>query len=75
MKIDEIKGEIENLELSEKLLLVEEIWDSIAASNRMLPMPEWQKEELDKRFQAYKDGKLELHGWKAAHDELRVKCK
>ena len=33
--------EINNLELSEKLLLVEDILDSIAASNSELPMPEW----------------------------------
>ncbi len=35
--------EITKLELSEKLRLVEDIWDSIAASNSELPMPEWQK--------------------------------
>ena len=73
MRLEEIKNEIIKLELSEKLLLVEELWDSIAASNSELPMPEWQKNELDKRYREYKEGKLELIDWKVAHKELREK--
>ena len=42
MKPEQIKDEINRLELSEKLLLVEDIWDSIATSNSEIPMPEWQ---------------------------------
>ncbi len=49
MRPDEIKQEIGKLNLSEKLLLVEDVWDSIAQSNSELPLPEWQKRELDKR--------------------------
>ena len=43
MKPNEIKAEIDRLDLTEKLLLVENIWDSIAASNSELSMAEWQK--------------------------------
>jgi len=75
MKTHEIRSEIEGLELSEKLLLVEDIWDSIAASNLELPMSEWQKKELDRRCNEYKEGKMELHDWKAVHEELRDKYK
>ena len=75
MNTDEIRSEIESLELSEKLLLVEDIWDSIAASNSELPLPEWQKKELDRRYNEYKEGKLELHDWKAVHEEIRDKYK
>jgi len=31
---------IDNMDLSDKLLLVEDIWDSIATSNSELPMSE-----------------------------------
>ena len=75
MRAEEIKIEIDGLELSEKLLLVEDLWDSIAASNSELTMPEWQKEELNKRYKKYKQGKLELHDWKSTHEELRGKYK
>ena len=49
MKSEKIKKEINKLNLTDKLLLVEDIWDSIAHSNLELPLPEWQKLELDKR--------------------------
>jgi putative addiction module component (TIGR02574 family) len=75
MKADQIRSAIENLELSEKLRLVEEIWDSIAASNSELPMPDWQKQELDKRYNEYKEGKLKLHDWRSVHEDLRKKYK
>ncbi len=75
MRPEEIKTEISRLELSEKILLVEDIWDSIAASNSDMPMPDWQKKELDKRYQEYKSGNLELHDWKSVHEELRDKYK
>lgn len=75
MKTKEIVKEIDKLGLSEKLMLVEDIWDSIARSNSELPMPEWQKVELDKRYDEYKCGKLSLHDWKDVHDDLRKKHK
>lgn len=75
MRPEEIKDEISRLELSEKLLLVEDIWDSIASSNAELPMPEWQKKALDLRYQEYKQGNLELHDWKTVHKDIRAKYK
>ena len=73
MNSEEIKAEIGKMELSEKLLLVEDIWDSIATDNSEIPMPEWQKKELDRRTKEYQEGKLELHDWKEVHDGLRQK--
>jgi len=61
------------LGLSEKLLLVEDIWDSIAVSNSEISMPTWQKQELDKRYEEYKEGKLKLHDWEDIHKGLRDK--
>ena len=75
MKPNQIKDEINRLELSEKLLLVEDIWDSIAASNSEIPMPEWQKQELDRRYKEYSEGSVGLHDWKAVHEGLRDKYK
>ena len=72
---EEIKAEVNRLELSEKLLLVEDIWDSIAAANSDIPMPEWQKSELEHRYGEYKAGSLELHDWESVHAGLREKYK
>jgi hypothetical protein len=35
--------ELENLPVSERVQLVEDLWDSIARSNADLPIPQWQK--------------------------------
>ncbi len=71
MRPHELKKEIDQLGLPEKLLLVEDIWDSIAANNHMLPMPEWQKTELDNRYAVYQNGKTDLHSWQGVHEALR----
>ncbi len=75
MRPDQIKDEINRLELSEKLLLVEDVWDAIATSNSEIPMPERQKRELKKRYEDYQQGTLELHDWKSVHESLRDKYK
>ena len=36
-------------------------------------MPAWQKQELDKRYEEYNEGTLELHDWEDIHKGLRDK--
>ncbi len=38
------------LSISERILLVEEIWDSIAEENQAFELSDAQKEELDRRL-------------------------
>ncbi len=46
--------ELEKLPLAERVQLVEDLWDSIARSHAEdLPVPEWQKVELQRRKQEY----------------------
>ncbi len=73
MKPEQIKFEVERLDLSEKLMLVEDIWDSIAESNSELPMPLWQKDELNKRYEAYQKGDLMLHSSEDINESIRKK--
>ena len=75
MRPQEFKNEVDGPELSEKLMFVEDIWGSIASSNSDLPIPEWQKKELETRYKEYKDGHLKLHDWKKIHEGLRDKYK
>lgn len=39
------------LSLSEKLQLVEDLWDDIASNPEDVPVHDWQKEELSRRKQ------------------------
>ena len=75
MRADEIKQEIGKLNLAEKLILIEDVWDSIAQSNSELSMSEWQEQELDKRYKEYKAGEQNLHDWQSVHEEIRNKYK
>jgi putative addiction module component (TIGR02574 family) len=38
-----------DLSPSEKLQLVEDLWDDLAATPDAVPLHDWQKEELDRR--------------------------
>jgi putative addiction module component (TIGR02574 family) len=45
--------ELETLSVSERVQVVEDLWDSIARSNANLPLPQWQKDELARRKKRY----------------------
>jgi putative addiction module component (TIGR02574 family) len=45
--------DIERLSLTERIQLVQDIWDGIAAAPEQLPVTEAQQQELDRRLDAY----------------------
>lgn len=47
--------DIAEMTLKDRIQLVEDIWDSIAEIPEVIEIPEWHKEELDKRLKAYHD--------------------
>lgn len=73
MKAEELKKEIRKLAVSEKLILVEDLWDDIASSANVLPLREWQKQELDSRLEEYSRGSLKLIDRESAHKALKDK--
>jgi putative addiction module component (TIGR02574 family) len=44
---------LHELPIGERIRLVEDLWDSIAAEQSVLPMSDAQKAELDQRLDAY----------------------
>lgn len=52
MRVSDIP-EIARLSIAEKILLVEDLWESIAADSDKLPVPQSHGEELKRRFQRY----------------------
>jgi putative addiction module component (TIGR02574 family) len=46
----ELVAEILALPASERMLLVEAIWDSIASAPEALELTQWQKDELNRRL-------------------------
>jgi len=53
MRLEEIP-EISRLSTAEKILLVEDLWDSISADQSGIPVPQSHKDELEKRFKRFK---------------------
>jgi putative addiction module component (TIGR02574 family) len=55
MKLADIP-QLNRLSVSEKLLIVEELWDDIAAQEGSLPLPSWHEQALAEdaaRYQAH----------------------
>lgn len=63
--------QIFELTLSEKLQLVEDLWDSIALVPDQLSVLDWQKEELAKRKAAYLQNPSSGSSWEAAKERIR----
>ena len=61
--------EISRLSTPEKILLVEDIWDSISADESTIPVPESHKAELDKRYKRFQSAP----GTLLSLDELRTR--
>lgn len=61
--------EILKLSASERISMIEQIWDSIEPKD--IDMTEAHKKELDRRLNRYKEGNTEFHSWKDVKRDLR----
>ncbi len=73
LTVSEIKQEISHLNMTEKLWLVEELWDFIVFNDSDLPISDAEKQELDKRYEAYQASEVVLHDLEDVHHNLREK--
>ena len=55
---------IKKLSVVERILIVEDIWDSIISSKESFPISDEQKKELDLRLEAYYKNPEEGRTWK-----------
>ena len=64
-------SDILQLSVAERIQLVEDIWDSIAAVPEALPLTDAERQELDRRLEAHARNPDEAIPW----DELREKLR
>jgi putative addiction module component (TIGR02574 family) len=64
-------SQLSDLSVVEKLQLVEGLWDQIGASSEPLPIPDWQKEELEKRRKNYQANPQSGIAWDNAKQRIR----
>jgi hypothetical protein len=68
---------LSELTLSQKLDLMEAIWDDLARDEQTLESPDWHEEVLNDREQALASGEVAVSVWAEAKDRIRknVSCK
>jgi len=62
---------IQQLSQSERILLAEELWDSIAKNQDALEVTDSQKKTLDERMAAYKASPNEGVSWEEVKNEMK----
>ena len=60
-----------DLSISERIQLVEDLWDSIAAVPEAIPLTKAQKEELDRRLDAYHKNPDAGSPWELVKERVR----
>ena len=58
------------LTVSEKLLLLEELWDDLAGQPSEVPVWDWQKRELERRYQEYLQNPADGTPWPEVKERL-----
>ncbi len=61
---------IDKLSTAERILLVEELWDSIADDAEQLPLTEAQKKDLERRLEAYEKNPKAGSSWEEVKARL-----
>ncbi len=62
---------IQQLSQSERILLAEELWDSVAKNQDDLEVTDSQKKILDERMAAYKASPNEGNSWGKVKNEMK----
>jgi putative addiction module component (TIGR02574 family) len=65
---------IERMSLDEKLDLMESLWENLSRNPQSLPMPQWQKDLLDKRAREIQEGSAKFSDWKSAKARIKKRC-
>ena len=63
-----LTDEAKKLSVAERIVLVEEIWDSIAEDNGCFELSESQKEEIDRRLASFQADPSQGRSW----DEIKA---
>ncbi|MCF3651045.1 addiction module protein [Synoicihabitans lomoniglobus] len=63
-----IAAELSRLTPAEKIELVQEIWDEIAANPDTLPIPQWHIDELNKRSETQSSD--QGRSWEEVRDDI-----
>lgn len=66
---------IERLGIEERLTLVEELWDSIAADSTAVPLTQAQRAELDRRIAEHEANPTDVVPWEEVKATITERLK
>jgi putative addiction module component (TIGR02574 family) len=66
---------LDSLSVSEKLILMERLWDDLSRRPADLPSPDWHGDVLAERREAVREGKSAFVDWDEAKKRLRDRLK
>jgi putative addiction module component (TIGR02574 family) len=66
---------IDRLSVAERLALIEEIWDSIVGTPEAVPLTESQKQDLQRRLDAYRDNPKAGFPWEQVKAEALARLR
>jgi putative addiction module component (TIGR02574 family) len=67
---DNLRTQISNLSVSEKIILVEEIWDSIASQEKSFDLSDSQKNIVKERSSSFKNNPKLGRSWEEIRAEF-----
>jgi putative addiction module component (TIGR02574 family) len=65
-------AQLRKLSVAERILLVQDIWDSIAEEQESLKVTDAQRKELDRRIDAYNASPGEGASWEEIKNRLKA---
>lgn len=66
---------IERLGIEERLTLIEELWDSIAADSTAVPLTQAQRAELDQRIAEHEENPNDVVPWEEVKAAITERLK
>ncbi|PIE45018.1 MAG: addiction module antitoxin RelB [Gammaproteobacteria bacterium] len=66
---------LNRMSVSEKLIAINQIWDSLIQTSNDIPTPEWHKDVLSARRKRVEDGVSQFKPLNTVKQELRTKFK
>lgn len=67
-------SDILELSVSERIQLVEDIWDSVAEAPESVPLTQNEKDELDRRLDAYHKDPNEGSPWGMVRERIKSRA-
>ncbi len=61
----------DELSVEDQVEYVQSLWDRIAADPKEVPVPQWHRERLAERLEAYRADPSEVAEWREVRDRLQ----